>query len=392
MIKNLNKDVKNILSRRSTKHIGELLEHFVLGYSKSKNLNEKTNYQHLIILVSFEIARRFSHTEFGIEKTDDFYLDVALTFFEKVTKNSFHTSCLFTVRNICRDKSVKSSLDFKNSSYLDAEVFQDMDAQIIFKESLQTELNELPEKYKAAVLYFITNPENIGMLYKLYNEAEQFVIYSKIGKIMGKISNPEELDVPTHTSQMSHMLLLSGLFKLNPKMLVLLTASKSLESIFKICELFGGQEFTIPTKEELHEVITVAANLASKLDLEKKLSIRDRELFLHLVSEISLNEGVLEITGTPVIQEYLKIVITRITEKYAEYQDKILNRLDFSKVTDVSKLYGLLNTEFDKQLHFISELNNAMANFQEMTDFLTLIQNKSFEILENSKKAEEVSA
>lgn len=383
MIKNLILETRDYLEQKSTKHVGDLLEHFVLLYSKSENSTEKANLQQLIIVVSYEIARRFSLYDTTIERSDDFYLDVAFTFFEKVSKDLFYTNCFAVVRNICRGKSLKNIAVFRNSKTVEQASMQNIDLQIILEESLKAELDSLPTKYRDAVLYFMLYPDNIELLENLYSDIEQFIIYSKLGKIMNKISKQSDIEVPTHTSQISHVLLLSGILKLNPKLLVLLTATKNLESIFTLCDLFGGQTFTIPSKEDLTNVINASANVASKIDADKKLTVSDREMLLHLVSDIELDEELPKIEGTLLIQDYLKQVVTNITTRYTELQDKLMTQLDFTKVSDVSKLYTILNTEFDKQVRFMSELNMAMTNVQEMSDFLTLVQSKSFEALKS---------
>jgi hypothetical protein len=180
-------------------------------------------------------------------------------------------------------------------------------------------------------------------------------------------------------SQVAHMLFLSGIFKYDPKMLILFTLLKDITGLFQLCELYGGKTISIPTVDELTNIMNVSNDIATKVDKDVPLSVKDKELFTYLATDMTLNTNIDEINVTKVIDIYLNNIITTASTNYDQYTKNLLSKFDISNPEDLRKMYSVINVEFEKQVRFIKELNESIGSIRDVRELVSILKNQESE-------------
>lgn len=367
MIEKKYKIIIDSFKNKSTRELGELLDYVV----SNKNSDNKINI--LIYLLSFELSKRFFYMiNFSYNLVDDYSKKVALSFCNIIDSTTIKNSSLFTIRNLCRELN-KIKFPSKNKFEYVYYKNEDIVSKLLMKTSLEEIISSLPDKYKGTILYCIYNMKDFKTILNLYDDLEKFLIYTKLKTFLDLMTGvkDEYIKINHMNSQLSNTLLLSGLYKFNPRLLILLTLVGNIQNLFQFCELFGGEKFEIPKIDEVKNILNNISGVLSKFDESKTLSIKDKELLLYLSTNINL-ENNLDFKLTPIIEEYISNIISNSSKNYEKKQNKIIDKLNLSNPENVKKLYEILDSELTKNLFFIKELNEAIENFGKITELINL--------------------
>lgn len=390
-----NKILHNISGKR-TSELGDMIDYLIHTYYSLtnntvqnlenndkvlSNEEEINNIKLLILLISMVVVKRFSYSNpVETDGTSDGLLDICMSFLHKVESSFLSTNALFTLRNLSRMNSSKKRetySPFEFEAYIPS-----IDKSIILKEIISDELDNLPSHIKAGVLFVLNHDPDYTAILKIYRDVEVFVIYKVVFKIISNVSNTSlfsKLNMTKLNSQVAHMLFLSGIFKYDPKMLILFTLLKDITGLFQLCELYGGKTISIPTVDELTNIMNVSNDIATKVDKDVPLSVKDKELFTYLATDMTLNTDIDEINVTKVIDIYLNNIITTASTNYDQYTKNLLSKFDISNPEDLRKMYSVINVEFEKQVRFIKELNESIGSIRDVRELVSILKNQESE-------------
>ena len=268
---------------------------------------------------------------------------------------------------------------------------KDPDYPLIVEDIIKTILRGVPNGVKSAIMYVLSFPERLKGVLSLYSPPEKYLIIRGLFKLKNKlnISSKQDgsLDLNLPTTQITRLLLLSVLYKVSPLALVVLMESKSLDSLYKLCMLFEGQELRVPTVAELTDVLNSASKLTR--DFEESESVETKESLAYLATDIeNIEELTVDTELNPLLSNYFEKALDISFTNYKKFQDGLIRNVDWTNIEDVRLVHEIFNKEINLQINMMSKIMQAVTSTTEMKEFLEVVEKIDKRETINTEKGE----
>lgn len=357
--------------------INDILKELITTYykdSSSETLKRIYTIAHSFIVITSNGCMIKSHLGGNERLSDDDIDDLTLTYVLRVVDRTYVSrEPIFVITRI-----VKQYIEKGWKIYYHKYEAPDITNEALFM--LEDALNEIrksvPSRLFAAILYsYMYGPLDVGE----YSLLDQLAILVKVKKLNSVlcINNLIINNSRSINNMTTNMLLLSGLYKLNPLMFTIAVLTKGdLSSCLQISKLFEGQTVTIPNVSLIMETIRQSASLAATTE-SKELTVNEREALAILAtnnydfSTVSSDDEL-----TPVMDEFIRESVVLFLDRYNKVQDKMLNSLtNYSSPERFVAIYKQINEELNIQMTIIKEILNSIESADKIKEIKTVKSN-----------------
>lgn len=359
------------------KETSEAFDQVVWDFMKSHD----SNLLPRILETGMEIVSKVRRYYIDLYFSDFFDKDMVIEYLYNNLGDWDKNTPTRNLRNIAYTR-VKQMIETSNVPHLetyDAHVYSvNVTSRIVFQESLNEILSDLPLRIKAAVLYLIYFPEKTSSLKTTPLSTIDFFLtlqcIEKLQKMVESItSEGHTFQFKLPETQISRLLLISSLYKISPATLVLLMQGRNLNSLIQFCTLFGGQTVAVPTVAEFQQTIQQASDLAVRLE-ENSLSIGDQEALAYLASDLDkVEEYDQNIPLNPVLSAFFESILKITLKNYDNYQKRLIENVDSSNPEEVMNIYEIMNRELRTQIQLVMEITSSVEGKDEIERIIKLL-------------------